>query len=381
MLRLCDFNSFYSPDGGGVRQYLDRKFEYLAERQDVSYSMIVPGSTSRIEVKGRARRYWVRSPGGSKRRWVANQRELRRILEAERPHVIEVGAPYLSPWLAQLASRGLDARLVGFWHTNYPQDARARSRRLVGAARLREWSAWRYAKITYGRYDAVLAPSEFVANALRRHGVERVFKTPLGVDIGTYSPERRSPNAPGESLVYAGRLARGKGVEAMFDAYPLIRQKHPNCTLTIAGSGSLSSAAERLAADEAGVRYLGFLRDRGEVADLMANSTAVITPGGLETFSSPTAEALSCGVPVVCADNGAAAELVNSSGAGVLFRSGQPRALANAAQTILGWDSAKREEHAARGRSYIVEQHDWPQVFDQQLRTYRRVVGRLPVWS
>ena len=50
MLRIADFNTFYSPQGGGVRHYLERKLEFFSQRQDVSYTLIVPGPANRIEV-------------------------------------------------------------------------------------------------------------------------------------------------------------------------------------------------------------------------------------------------------------------------------------------------------------------------------------------
>jgi alpha-1,6-mannosyltransferase len=128
MLRICDFNTFYSPQGGGVRAYLERKLDFFSRRNDAAYSLIVPGEGNSLSPAGRARFYTIAShpvPGASQYRYVVTPRELRRVLKAEMPHVIEVGAPYWSPWLARMAARGLGARLVGFWHAAYPSARRA----------------------------------------------------------------------------------------------------------------------------------------------------------------------------------------------------------------------------------------------------------------
>ena len=386
MLRICDFNTFYSPAGGGVRQYLEQKFDFLSTRSDVVYSMIVPGRTNRLEVKGRARRYWIKGPpmpGAPQYRWISRSGELRRILKAERPHLIEVGAPYLSPWLIRRATRGLDVRIVGFWHSTYPKAYVREALKVAGSvpARLGEWAAWKYAKATYGRYDAVFAASDHVANELVRQKIEPVFRTPLGVNTSLYHPDRRS-GRPGRTIAYVGRLAGEKGVPTLLKAVPTILEVEPRASFIIAGNGPLASAVEQLVDRyPQRVSYLGYVKEREKVANLVANAGVVVVPGGLETFSLSTVEALSCGTPVVCADEGAAAELILRSGAGVLFHNLVASDLASAVLRVLNWPKEQRDDMARRGRQYVVEQHAWERVFEHQLQCYRRIVGRLPVWN
>ena len=61
-MRIVDVNEFYSPTGGGVRSYLDRKMAILSElghRQIV----IAPGRDDLVEDRpGGARIHYVKSP-------------------------------------------------------------------------------------------------------------------------------------------------------------------------------------------------------------------------------------------------------------------------------------------------------------------------------
>ena len=226
----------------------------------------------------------------------------------------------------------------------------------------------------------MFAASRFVVDDLRRHGSGPVVRTPLGVDTALYTPERRKDNAS-SGLLYVGRLAGEKGVRTLFNAFPAIHDQNPETRFTIVGSGPLADDAKALADQYEHVQYLGFIADRERVADLMANASAVVTPGGHETFSLTTAEALSSGVPVVCADQGAAAELVKLSKAGLLYRDGSEANLAKALLLVLGWPTEQRAEMVERGRQYVVENHDWKSVFEHQLACYRRIVGRIPTWE
>ena len=382
MLRICDFNTFYSPAGGGVRQYLDRKIEFMADRNDVAYSMVVPGKSNRIETIGRARRYWIKgvpTPGAPSYPWIASVGAVRRALLEERPDVIEVGAPYLSPWLIRRAALGLNARLVGFWHSTYPRAYVHQALSVIGAlpAAIGEWVAWRYAKVTYGRYDAVFAASEHVAKELARRQIEPVFRTPLGVDISLYHPDRRQGPAE-QRVAYMGRLAGEKGIPTFLEAVPAIVSAKPRASIIIAGHGPLADAVQRLRERFPQIEYLGYVAEREQIANLVANAAVVVVPGGLETFSLSTVEALSSGTPVVCADEGAAAELVVRSGAGVLFSDRQADDLANAIVRVLDWPEERREDMGRRGRQYAVEHHAWDKVFEHQLECYQRVVDGLP---
>lgn len=201
MLRLVDLYTMYARDSGPGHEYLEQKLAFLANRLDVSYALIVPGRRNRLEVRGRARRYWVKGPvlpGTSGRRVIAGLSEVRRVLCAEMPHVIEVGSPQWAPWLPLAASRGLKARLVGFWHDPGVNDVGPRSLMARSARTLGAWAARRYTKAAHNRFDAVFAASEAVAERLTRQSIAPVF--PVRPNNGNWE------DALSEQLAYYRRI-------------------------------------------------------------------------------------------------------------------------------------------------------------------------------
>ena len=110
------------------------------------------------------------------------------------------------------------------------------------------------------------------------------------------------------------------------------------------------------------------------MAALLASIDAVIVPGRHESFSLVTAEAMACGVPVVVAHEGGAAELVACSGGGVSFRSGDSRSLVGEVRALLAQDSAEREEMGECGREHVLHHHTWGIVFRRIRRVYERLL-------
>ena len=99
--------------------------------------------------------------------------------------------------------------------------------------------------------------------------------------------------------------------------------------------------------------------------------------GSAETFSLAAAEALACGSLVVAPDAGAARELVLDSGAGALFRPGDPHDLARALIDLL-----RRPDRAAlaeRGPAFARARLGWPEVMARIHEVYRRTLDAPPV--
>lgn len=85
----------------------------------------------------------------------------------------------------------------------------------------------------------VIAVSEEDASVMRRlFGVERVSAVPTGVDIAYFKPPSPAP-APKADLVFVGSMDWLPNIDGLHwfvrDVLPLIREKRPGCSLTIAG--------------------------------------------------------------------------------------------------------------------------------------------------
>ena len=60
-MKIVDISEFYSPTGGGVRNYVDHKFK-AAARHGHSLTVIAPGTENRVEMREGGKLVWVETP-------------------------------------------------------------------------------------------------------------------------------------------------------------------------------------------------------------------------------------------------------------------------------------------------------------------------------
>jgi glycosyltransferase involved in cell wall biosynthesis len=151
-----------------------------------------------------------------------------------------------------------------------------------------------------------------------------------------------------DTVVYAGRLDAAKGLHVLmagWDSY-LEASANPGLRLVIAGLGPLEREVADWARARPSVRLAGQL-DATECARAMAGARAVILPSAWEeTFGLAAVEAMALGVPPVAPGHGSFTELIAEGTDGVLFRPGDPGALAR----VLADADAYPERYAEYGR-------------------------------
>lgn len=128
----------------------------------------------------------------------------------------------------------------------------------------------------------------------------------------------------GGYALFVGRLSREKGIGTLLTAWEKLRGKFP---LKIVGDGPLAPQVANAAAQLTGVEWLGRRRSE-EVYELMGKANMLIFPSEwYETFGRVAIEAFAKGTPVIAANIGAVAELVESDRTGLKFRPGDPEDL------------------------------------------------------
>lgn len=189
--------------------------------------------------------------------------------------------------------------------------------------------------------DAVIAISAAEAETVvRRLGgdAERVRVVSPGVDSEVFHPRPRSATP---SVVVAGRLDPLKGFDLAIEALGLIpAESRP--LLVVAGEesvdyrsypGELSDLARARGVGGA-VRFVG-PQSRSELATLLAEAAVVAIPSHSETYGLVALEAAACGTPVVAAAAGGLREAVVDGVTGIVLRSREPAAWAEAIRRIL----------------------------------------------
>ncbi|MBV9592254.1 MAG: glycosyltransferase family 4 protein [Actinobacteria bacterium] len=163
------------------------------------------------------------------------------------------------------------------------------------------------------------------------------------VDLQT----RRQLGVPDRYLLFVGTLEPRKGLDVLVAALARAETDLPLVVAGPPGWGGVDldelGRANGLAADR--IRALGRVTD-DQLGSLLRGCLALVAPSRSEGFGLPVADAMALGIPVVCSDVPALAEITD--GAALLVAVDDPVALA-AALDLLADDARLRTELAARG--------------------------------
>ncbi len=383
-LSVLDISEYYGPTTGGVRTYLHEKGRYVSARPALRQALLVPGARDTLEESGGVRCYHLRGPQipfQKPYRLMLGRTSTARIIDQERPDIIEAGSSYFAPWLVRASAARLGIPVVWFYHGHLPRIVAPRLDRDTLGRWALSAAAVRYVKLLARQVALVLVASEFARGDLERFGITNTRRVPLGVDADTFHPSRRERSAEtrrrwhlpsGPLALYTGRLTLEKQLMTAVKAWARVRT--PGATLVLVGAGP-QAAALRAAAGPA-VRFVPFVSSREQMADLYAAADTYLAPGPAETFGLSAHEAMASGTPVLSVDEGAVAEQVRRSGAGSLYPLGDEAALASQVDAMLATDLSST---AQRARQFIETHHRWDVVFDQIFGIYRTLLPRNPV--
>jgi glycosyltransferase involved in cell wall biosynthesis len=175
-------------------------------------------------------------------------------------------------------------------------------------------------------------------------------------------------------LLYVGRLSREKGVDVALAAFALLHALVPETRFLIAGDGPERGALERQADHlnlGAAARFLGWVAPK-EVPALIETASIVVLPSREESFPVVGLQAAIMGRPVVATRTGGVPEMILDRETGLLVRTEDPKALADAIVGLLRRpDEAQRMGEAARRRALEVFS------FDRHVEAYDELYRRL----
>lgn len=147
----------------------------------------------------------------------------------------------------------------------------------------------------------------------------------------------------GGYALFVGRLSVEKGLDVLLEAWQQLGQQIP---LKIVGDGPLSDQVT--AAQHSNVEGLG-RRPMAEVYDLMGQAKFLVFPSRwYETFGRVAVESFAKGTPVIAANIGAIAELIDSGRTGLLYDPNSPTDLVTQVEWMLSHPSqlAKMRQEA-----------------------------------
>ncbi len=184
--------------------------------------------------------------------------------------------------------------------------------------------------------SAVTSPSQYL---LDRHtpsgcleGLPRhVIPNALAALPAPSRIESGRPHTPFRFL-YVGKLDTHKGVKTLLAA--LEEAPADDLALTICGEGPLEAAVKCAAQRDRRIRYLGQIPS-DELSGEYRDADALIVPSEWgEPFGRVVIEGLAYGLPVVAAKVGGIPEILEATGAGLLFGVGQSAGLGESMRAV-----------------------------------------------
>ena len=279
---------------------------------------------------------------------------LRRLARVDVVHVYSAAywSFLLGPALAIAAGRALGKRVVLNYHSGEADHHLA-----TWGRRVHPWLR---------AADEIVVPSEYLRDVFARHGYAARVIANI-VDLGRFRYRERIPLAP--RLLSTRNLEAYYRVDVTLDAFALVRERYPDATLTIAGSGSLEPALRRRAQElgPRGIRFVGRVEPQHlprlcDAADVFVNASVV------DNQPVSVLEAFASGLPVVSTATGDLVNLVRDGETGLIAPALDPAASAKAVMTLLERPDMAREL-ARRGREEV-QRFTWARVRDAWAEVY-----------
>lgn len=226
-----------------------------------------------------------------------------------------------------------------------------------------------FKRLLFKAFDGFLAIGSLNRNYYLEYGArpDRVFFAPFCVDNTVFALDsetrqeerRRWREALGLSercivVLYAAKFLRRKRPGDLLQAFVAIEARFPEAWLVLAGAGEMEPSLHTQVADLGlqQVRFLGF-QNQSALPRLFAGSDLFVLPSEEEPWGLALNEVMAAGLPVIVSDEvGAAPDLVQDKGTGIVYRCGDVEALAAALETLLQ-SEALRVEMGVKARELI----------------------------
>jgi glycosyltransferase involved in cell wall biosynthesis len=374
-LRIALFSGNYNYVRDGANQALNRLVEYLLRRgasvRVYSPKVAEPAFEPAGELVGLPN---LPIPGRAEYRMpLALSTTVRRDLERFAPNVVHVASPDIACHRAVTWARGRDLPVLASVHTRFETYLRYYGCAFLeplGVALLRRF---------YRRCDALVAPSESMAEVLRQQGMnDDISLWSRGVDRTIFDPNRRDLSwrrsldiADGDVVVgFLGRLVLEKGLDVFAATAAELRERGVPHKVLVIGEGPAGEwFRERLP----GGIFAGFQRG----ADLgrgVASMDLLLNPSVTETFGNVTLEAMASALPVIAARAPGSTSLITDRVTGRLVDPADTGGYADAISAYVA-DPALRARHGAAGEERSRD-YSWDAINRAVADAYLRLVAR-----
>ena len=318
-MRLLIATDAWRPQVNGVVRTLERMGEELP-RFGVSVTMLTPAAFRTVPLPTYP----------DIRLALARPKAIRVAIEAARPDAVHIATEGPIGYAVRRWCLGEGRPFTTSYHTRFPEYVAAR-------APIPKGFSYAVLRRFHNAGAGCMAATPSLAAELVRHGFKNVMAWSRGVDSASFRPRPEAPpfNLPRPVFLFVGRVAVEKNIGAFLDL------DLPGSKVVVGDGPALA----RLRTAHPEVLFTGILTGEA-LARAYARADAFVFPSRTDTYGIVLLEALASGVPVAAYPVAGPADVISSSGVGVLGEDLRAAALA-----ALDIPRARCREFALR--------HDW----------------------
>ena len=236
----------------------------------------------------------------------------------------------------------------------------------------------RYIMKKYSKFfSKIIVLNNFSKRVALKAGLDesKMVKIPNGVDIEYFNHIKTFHLEGDPSIVYAGRLAKIKGVDVLIKAFYHVSRRIPESRLYIIGGGKeegyLRQLAEKLKLKN--IEFKGYIPFIGTVHQYIKSADIFVLPSYRENFSISLLEAMAAKTPIVASDAEGNLEVLSYDEA-LFFHRGDSEELADKI-VKLAQDKRLRSKLSSNAYNLAVKQYSWDVVVDRYLRIFEEVTS------
>jgi glycosyltransferase involved in cell wall biosynthesis len=264
---------------------------------------------------------------------------------------------------ALAAAKSLGIRVVGIYHTDFPQYVR-----ILTDDSFMETLTWNFMHWFYSQLDVIYVNSEDYRKCWIDRGIprEQLRILPRGLDSHLFHPSRRDHTfwrarglGEGElGMLFVGRISKEKNLDLIVTVASRLKGSKVPVRPIFVGDGPYMAEMKKLLPNAIFTGYL----DGEDLARAYASADFFVFPSTTDTFGNVILEAQSSGLPVIVSDIGGPRDLVEHGTDGLITKGHDAAELAEAICTLAN-DSTLRLNmgKAARVR---VESRNWTEAFE-----------------
>lgn len=165
------------------------------------------------------------------------------------------------------------------------------------------------------------------------------------------NPLNRQDDNETITIGFISRIEEAKGIKETLAAYKILKNKHQNLKLVVAGSGSLSGDVETAAKSDNSISYLGHVTTG--LSELLHTLDIYVLPSYQEGLPYSIIEASMAGCAIIATNVGGIPELIENQRSGILIPHKDAEALFCALENLVT-NADERKTYAANARRNFI---------------------------